>query len=107
MSNVSKRIVNATSAKPRLAVLSTVNPDRVDRSVVKWHKEMLDATLRTMWINKRALSMPYNVYTHRLVMALRVRFDRQGYHLRSQTELGSGKIVVWIRQKYRGNRPAR
>jgi hypothetical protein len=53
------------------------------------------------------MRMPFNVYTSRMINSLRRHFDYAGYSLHARTELKSGRLVVWIKVKSKGNRPSR
>lgn len=94
------RVLNLTAFTAR-------DPDKIDMSRVRWDPKLLASILSSLWQTRGRLAMRYDVYTHRMLGALRVKLDREGYTLRMQTELSRGTVVVWIGQKYRGNRPRR
>jgi hypothetical protein len=96
------------STARKLVTFSAADTAAIDRTRVRWDSRALRDTLRAIWHAKGgALRMPYTVYTHRMLLRLRVGFDREGYQLRAETELTRGTVAVRIVQKRTGNRPSR
>ena len=93
-----QRVINLTAFSAR-------DPAKVDRTVVRWDPKQIATMLENLWQTRGGIAMRYTVYTHRMIGSLRRSFDRKGYHLRAQTELKSGTVVVWVQVKHRGNRP--
>jgi hypothetical protein len=99
---------SASRRRVELTRFDQADPTKVDTSVVKWDKTLLTSMLRQLWANRQGgIRMSFNVYTARMITALRLRFDHDGFHLRAKTELSKGTVMVWVTQKYRGNRPSR
>ena len=81
----------------------------VDRSRMKWSQGTLRENLVVLWAlrGRRAVILALTVENLRLVSALKRTMDREGWRVYAQTQLRSNTIAVYVRQRYRGARPAR